>query len=430
MAWPTSIAGDSDLFLAKNNVYSSLNGAINSAVTSIVLTDASAFPTVGFLSVDNEVISYTGKSTNTLTGCTRGADGTTAASHTDGRIAMHRVVAGHHNALKTEIIAIETSLTLTAGRAVATNGGTGHIEASAATATELGYLSGVTSAIQTQLNLKAPLASPTFSGTITTALTSSRALVTGAGSELSASAATATEVSYLSGVTSAIQTQMNLKAPIASPVHTGTVTAPNLAITDTSNQLVIGTTRTVTLTAPTPASSSRTVTIPDLSANYSLVGTEAAQTINGVKTFATQMIAAGTATNDSASAGQIGEYITSAVTATNFPTSGQYGDMTSVSLTAGDWDVDVAGMQTYVAGTLFDWRIGLSSTSGNSSTGLTNGTTQLVARSAISGGPACASIPRIRVSLSATTTYYLKVYSGHDSTAPTFDGRITARRVR
>ena len=36
-----------------------------------------------------------------------------------------------------------------------------------ATVTELGYVSGVTSAIQTQMNLKAPLASPTFTGTVT-----------------------------------------------------------------------------------------------------------------------------------------------------------------------------------------------------------------------------------------------------------------------
>jgi len=52
----------------------------------------------------------------------------------------------------------------------------GAFEASSATIgnvsnTELQYLDGVTSAIQTQLNAKAPSASPTFSGTITTPLT-------------------------------------------------------------------------------------------------------------------------------------------------------------------------------------------------------------------------------------------------------------------
>jgi len=63
-----------------------LNGAINDSVTSIVLTDASQFPDTGtnFVIIDSEEISYTGITNNTLTGCTRGVAGTTAASHSDG----------------------------------------------------------------------------------------------------------------------------------------------------------------------------------------------------------------------------------------------------------------------------------------------------------------------------------------------------------
>lgn len=55
------------------------------------------------------------------------------------------------------------------------------------------------------------LASPTFSGTITSGLTASRALATGASGELAASSVTATELGYVSGVTSAIQTQVDGK---------------------------------------------------------------------------------------------------------------------------------------------------------------------------------------------------------------------------
>lgn len=58
-----------------------------------------------------------------------------------------------------------------------------------------------------------------------------------------------------------------------------------VTVTPTTNQLVLGTTRTVTLTAPTPASASRTVTFPDLSGDYSVVGTLGNQTIAGDKTF-------------------------------------------------------------------------------------------------------------------------------------------------
>ena len=67
-------------------VTTTLNGAINAAVTSITVADASQLPDSGtnFIIIDSEEISYTGVSTNTLTGCTRGVAGTTAASHNDG----------------------------------------------------------------------------------------------------------------------------------------------------------------------------------------------------------------------------------------------------------------------------------------------------------------------------------------------------------
>jgi len=63
----------------------SLNGGINSSATTIVLSDASLFPTSGtnFVQIGNEEISYTGISSNTLTGVTRGVRNTTAASHSN-----------------------------------------------------------------------------------------------------------------------------------------------------------------------------------------------------------------------------------------------------------------------------------------------------------------------------------------------------------
>ena len=63
-----------------------LNGSINAITTTIVLTDASQFPSSGtsYVQIGSEEISYTGKSGNTLTGVTRGVRNTTAASHTSG----------------------------------------------------------------------------------------------------------------------------------------------------------------------------------------------------------------------------------------------------------------------------------------------------------------------------------------------------------
>ena len=48
---------------------------------------------------------------------------------------------------------------------------------------------------------------------------------------LDGATATTVEVNYLSGVTSAIQTQIDAKAPTASPTFTGTATIPTATIT-------------------------------------------------------------------------------------------------------------------------------------------------------------------------------------------------------
>lgn len=55
--------------------------------------------------------------------------------------------------------------TYTASRAIITDV-SGNVSVSTVTAAELGYISGVTSAIQTQIDLKAPKASPAFTGDI------------------------------------------------------------------------------------------------------------------------------------------------------------------------------------------------------------------------------------------------------------------------
>ena len=80
-----------------------LNGDISSTATSIVLADGSAFPTAGYIVIEkinsetgayeNETIQYTGRSTHTLTGCTRGSSApyrgvtpanTSAGTHSSG----------------------------------------------------------------------------------------------------------------------------------------------------------------------------------------------------------------------------------------------------------------------------------------------------------------------------------------------------------
>lgn len=57
---------------------------LDTSETSIDLTSATSFPTAGTIIIDNEIITYTGISTNTLTGCTRGVGDSSAATHTTG----------------------------------------------------------------------------------------------------------------------------------------------------------------------------------------------------------------------------------------------------------------------------------------------------------------------------------------------------------
>ena len=63
-----------------------LASGITDSATSITLTDASQFPTSGtnFIQIGTEEISYTGITSNTLSGVTRGVRNTTAASHSGG----------------------------------------------------------------------------------------------------------------------------------------------------------------------------------------------------------------------------------------------------------------------------------------------------------------------------------------------------------
>jgi hypothetical protein len=78
-----------------------LASAMDNTQTTISLVDASRFPsTGGTVLIENECINYTGKSGNTLTGCTRGASfsmfiGGSTKTFTGGSAAVHAVGNGY-----------------------------------------------------------------------------------------------------------------------------------------------------------------------------------------------------------------------------------------------------------------------------------------------------------------------------------------------
>ena len=68
------------------SVSTTLNGALSAVATTITVTSTAAFPTgsvsaPGRIDIDTELITYTGKTATTFTGCGRGANGTTATTH-------------------------------------------------------------------------------------------------------------------------------------------------------------------------------------------------------------------------------------------------------------------------------------------------------------------------------------------------------------
>jgi len=139
--------------------------------------------------------------------------------------------------------------------------------------TELNRIDGVTANVQTQLNAKAPIANPSFTGEISivsvsvsetelgildgaTVTTSELNILDGVTSTtaelniLDGVTATTTELNYVDGVTSAIQTQLDAKADTAITINTQTGTTYTLVLTDSAKMVTLNNASAVTMTVP------------------------------------------------------------------------------------------------------------------------------------------------------------------------------------
>jgi hypothetical protein len=110
--YPTSQDTDNTLEILVNNWSTTLSASCTDTDTTIHLTTVVNLPNEGVLSfTDNaEIIHYTGKSGNDITGCTRGYDSSTATAHSSGCGIEMRYIARLHNYIKDTIIAIEVKL--------------------------------------------------------------------------------------------------------------------------------------------------------------------------------------------------------------------------------------------------------------------------------------------------------------------------------
>ena len=148
--------------------------------------------------------------------------GISATKIADGTISdtEFQYLNGVSSAIQTQLDAKQATITgsattidtesLTADRAVISNGSQ-KIAVSDVTSTELGYLDGVTSAVQTQIDSKQATLTGGASTIASSNLTASRALQSNGSGKVEVSDVTTTELGYSDGVSSAIQTQLDAK---------------------------------------------------------------------------------------------------------------------------------------------------------------------------------------------------------------------------
>lgn len=160
---------------------------------------------------------YIGNSSNIATGVAVSGDITMSNT---GVAAIAAGVIVNADISGSAAIAVSKLAALTATKVVVSDA-SGYLTTSSVTPTELGYLSGVTSNIQTQLDSKVSAASGAISTVTSSDLTINRAVISNGSGKIAVSAVTSTELGYLSGVTSAIQTQINSRVADTGDTMTG-----------------------------------------------------------------------------------------------------------------------------------------------------------------------------------------------------------------
>lgn len=141
--------------------------------------------------------------------------------------------------------------------------------------------------------------------------------------------------------------------------------------------------------------------------------------------------AKGTNTNDSAAAGFIGQYLSSYVSAQAVGTSATWTNLTTISCTAGDWDVSANWVMDGNGGTSTLQEMAVSLFSGGTTTDHQIGDNYVMPTGSNTAGVYRPGvIPAWRVSVSGTTTVYLKNKITYSVAGQLLYGRLSARRVR
>lgn len=215
------------------------------------------------------------------------------------------------------------------------------------------------------------------------------------------------------------------KAPLASPSLTGVPTAPTAAAGTATTQIATTLFVSNALTSKADLASptfTGTVTIPTLSNTTANITTANVTTLN-----VTNAVSLTGVTNaSSAAAGKIGQMIESNASAIPL-TNGVVGNITSISLPAGEWDVyGEIQLVSSATGVMTSFSGGISTTSATDAGFPYKTTIYANNNSTVAQYPT----PRRLLQLSATTTVYLVASTVFGSGTVAAAGYLHARRIR
>jgi hypothetical protein len=309
---------------------------------------------------------------------------------------------------------------------VVTKGGTGANNAASARTNLGAAASGANSDITSLTGLTGVIQAPTFINDVNGNAVLGFASVVSAVNYLSCSNSITGVAPSIGSLGSDTNINVNL-----IPKGTGVV-----ATNTTSNNILQMTSGTgyqhSTVFVASNTAASQTVTFPDASGTVQLQGQSlGAATATSIAFSPTTGGIIGTTTNDNASSGYVGEFKdTGLIGRSSFGSSGTTSNLTSFSLTAGDWDVSFqAVISVSASASISDLIGGIQTTSAGVSSGV--GAGQFFIAFAAAANPyTITQVGELRVSLATTTTIYLTGSATYTGTAPTYYCQMTARRVR
>jgi hypothetical protein len=209
-------------------------------------------------------------------------------------------------------------------------------------------------------------------------------------------------------------------ATFAAPGSIGSTTAGSGAFTTLSASSTVSGTGFSTYLASPPAIGTTTPAVGKFT-TLQATGTITPSSTSGI---------VGTITNDNANVGSVGEFPSPTNLANISLSNGGAANVSSVSLTAGDWDVQCDALFTPAATTtVTSYGTGVSTTSATYGAAGTYTALMGASWTGSLGTPAIAT-PVVRVSLASTTTVYCVASATFGTSTMTASGYLRARRSR